>query len=485
MKQTKKNQTELEKKANSSPGGVNEDKEFLRTEPLGKLLLRLALPTVAAQLINMLYNIVDRIYIGHIPNIGATALTGVGVCMPLIMIVSAFAALVGYGGAPRASIFMGKRDKESAEKTLGNCFMLQILISVVLTVVLLIWNRDFLMAFGASESTIEYGVNYMNIYALGTIFVEITLGMNAFITAQGFAKTGMLSVLIGAVSNIILDPIFIFGFNMDVRGAALATIISQALSCIWVVSFLCGKKTFLRIRRKNLRLVPKIIMPCLALGVATFIMQASESVISVCFNSSLQKYGGDIAVGAMTILTSVMQFAMLPLQGLGQGAQPIISYSYGAGDSGRVRAAFKLLLKVSLGYSILLWILVMLLPGGFAAMFTSDPQLMEYTRTALRIYMGAMFLFGIQMACQMTFNALGKAKESIVVAVMRKFVLLIPLIYIMPQIMKSNQAMAVYMAEPMADFLAVTFTAVLFAVQFKKILKGIGKTQGRRLQTEK
>lgn len=475
----------MEKKANSSPGGVNEDKEFLRTEPLGKLLLRLALPTVAAQLINMLYNIVDRIYIGHIPNIGATALTGVGVCMPLIMIVSAFAALVGYGGAPRASIFMGKRDKESAEKTLGNCFMLQILISVVLTVVLLIWNRDFLMAFGASENTIEYGVNYMNIYALGTIFVEITLGMNAFITAQGFAKTGMLSVLIGAVSNIILDPIFIFGFNMDVRGAALATIISQALSCIWVVSFLCGKKTFLRIRRKNLRLVPKIIMPCLALGVATFIMQASESVISVCFNSSLQKYGGDIAVGAMTILTSVMQFAMLPLQGLGQGAQPIISYSYGAGDSGRVRAAFKLLLKVSLGYSILLWILVMLLPGGFAAMFTSDPQLMEYTRTALRIYMGAMFLFGIQMACQMTFNALGKAKESIVVAVMRKFVLLIPLIYIMPQIMKSNQAMAVYMAEPMADFLAVTFTAVLFAVQFKKILKGIGKTQGRRLQTEK
>ena len=413
---------------------MNTDKEFLRTEPLGRLLLKLALPTVAAQLINMLYNIVDRIYIGHIPDIGATALTGVGVCMPLIMIVSAFAALVGYGGAPRASIFMGKQDKESAEKTLGNCFVLQILISVVLTIVLLIWNRDFLMAFGASENTIEYGVNYMNIYALGTIFVEITLGMNAFITAQGFAKTGMLSVLIGAVANIILDPVFIFGFHMDVRGAALATIISQALSCIWVVSFLCGKKTFLKIRRKNLRLVPKIILPCLALGVATFIMQASESVISVCFNSSLQKYGGDIAVGAMTILTSVMQFAMLPLQGLGQGAQPIISYSYGAGDQDRVRSAFKLLLKVSLGYSVFLWILVMALPGGFAAMFTSDTRLMEYTRTALRIYMGSMFLFGIQMACQMTFNALGKAKESIVVAVMRKFVLLIPLIYIMPQI---------------------------------------------------
>lgn len=464
-----------EKEESMSKTDEQENKEFLRTEPLGKLLLKLALPTVAAQLINMLYNIVDRIYIGHIPGIGATALTGVGVCMPLIMIVSAFAALVGYGGAPRASIFMGKKDKESAEKTLGNCFTLQIVISILLTAVLLIWNRDLLMAFGASENTIEYAVSYMNIYALGTIFVELTLGMNAFITAQGFAKTGMLSVLIGAVTNIILDPIFIFGFDMDVRGAALATIISQALSCIWVVSFLCGKKTFLKIKRKNLGLVPKIIMPCLALGVATFIMQASESIISVCFNSSLQKYGGDIAVGAMTILTSVMQFAMLPLQGLGQGAQPIISYNYGAGDAGRVRAAFKLLLKVSLGYAVLLWALVMLFPGGFAAMFTSDAQLMEYTKMALRIYMAAMFLMGIQMVCQMTFNALGKATESIVVAVMRKFVLLIPLIYIMPKILKGNQTMAVYMAEPIADTIAVTFTAILFAVQFKKTMKSIEK----------
>ena len=468
MSQDERNQKIVEQKE----GGAG-DKEFLRTEPLGKLLLRLALPTVAAQLINMLYNIVDRIYIGHIPKIGATALTGVGVCMPLIMIVSAFAALVGYGGAPRASIFMGKQDKASAEKTLGNCFVLQIIISVILTAVLLIWNRDFLMAFGASDNTIEYGVNYMNIYALGTIFVELTLGMNAFITAQGFAKTGMLSVLIGAVANIILDPVFIFGLHMDVRGAALATIISQALSCIWVVSFLCGKKTFLKIKKSNLGLTPKMILPCLALGVATFIMQASESVISVCFNSSLQNYGGDIAVGAMTILTSVMQFAMLPLQGLGQGAQPIISYCYGAGDSKRVRAAFRLLLKASLAYSVLLWILVMLLPGGFAAMFTSDTQLMDYTKTALRIYMGSMFLFGIQMACQMTFNALGKAAESIIVAVMRKFILLIPLIYIMPHILRSNQTIAVYMAEPIADLLAVTFTAVLFSVQFKKTLQTI------------
>lgn len=457
--------------ATEKENGSGNDKEFLRIDPLGRLLLRLALPTVAAQLINMLYNIIDRIYIGHIPEVGAAALTGVGVCMPLILMVSAFAALVGFGGAPRASIFMGKKDKDSAEKTLGNCFALQVLISLVLTIVLLLWSRDLLMAFGASENTIEYALGYMKIYALGTIFVEVTLGMNSFITAQGFAKTGMCSVLIGAVSNIISDPIFIFGFHMGVRGAALATILSQALSCAWVVSFLCGKKTFLKIKGKNLILVPQIILPCLALGIATFIMQASESIISVCFNSSLQKYGGDIAVGAMTILTSVMQFAMLPLQGLGQGAQPIISYSYGAGDSKRVSAAFKLLLKVSLSYSIILWGIVMIFPGVFAGLFTSDAELLAFTKVAIRIYVASMFLFGIQIACQMTFNALGKAIESIIVAVMRKFVLLIPMIYIVPGLWQSNQTMAVYLAEPIADFIAVTFTAILFSVQFRKILR--------------
>ena len=456
---------------------MNQDKDFLGREPIGRLLLKLAFPTVAAQVINMLYNIVDRIYIGHISDIGAMALTGVGVCMPLIMIVSAFAALVAYGGAPRASIFMGRKDTDSAEKTLGNCFIVQIAISIVLTAALLIWNRDFLMAFGASENTIEYSVRYMNVYAIGTLFVQLTLGMNAFITAQGFAKTGMLSVLIGAVANIILDPIFIFGFNMDVQGAALATIISQALSCAWVLAFLFGKRTMLKIKRKNLFLEAKIILPCLALGLSVFIMQASESVISVCFNSSLLRYGGDIAVGAMTILTSVMQFAMLPLQGLGQGAQPIISYNYGARNVGRVKAAFRLLLKTSVLYAVALWGLVMIFPQLFAAMFTSDAELMEFTKTALRIYMASMFLFGIQMACQMTFNSLGRAKESIIVAVMRKFILLIPLIYIMPAVWSSNQTMAVYLAEPIADALAVTFTAALFAFQFKKALGKISDTQ--------
>lgn len=454
---------------------MNQDKDFLGKEPVGKLLLRLALPTVAAQVINMLYNIVDRIYIGHIPDIGAMALTGVGVCMPLIMIVSAFAALVGNGGAPRASIFMGKGDNESAEKTLGNCFTVQIIISIILTTVLLLWNEDLLLSFGASENTIGYAVDYMNIYAIGTIFVQLTLGMNAFITAQGFAKTGMLSVLIGAVANIVLDPIFIFGANMGVQGAALATIISQAMSCVWVLWFLFGKKTILKIRKCNLKLKGNIILPSLALGLSVFIMQASESIISVCFNSSLLKYGGDTAVGAMTILTSVMQFAMLPLQGLGQGAQPIISYNYGAKNVDRVKGAFKLLLKASLCYAVILWACVMIFPQGFAAMFTNDATLLEFTKTALRVYMACLLLFGIQMACQMTFTALGKAGSSIVVAVMRKFVLLIPLIYIMPLIFTQDKTMAVYMAEPVADFLAVTFTAILFTFQFKKALGKISE----------
>lgn len=452
---------------------MKEDKDFLAKEPIGRLLLKLALPTVAAQIINMLYNIVDRIYIGHIKGVGALALTGVGVCMPIIMIVTAFAALVGNGGAPRASIFMGKGENDAAEKTLGNCFALQIMISVVLTAVLLIWNRDLLMAFGASENTIEYAVSYMNIYAVGTIFVQLTLGMNAFITAQGFAKTGMLSVLIGAVANIILDPIFIFGFGLGVRGAALATIISQAASCTWVLLFLFGKKTVLKIRVKNMGLQKKIILPSIALGLATFIMQASESVISVCFNSSLLKYGGDIAVGAMTILTSVMQFAMLPLQGLGQGAQPIISYNYGAKNVERVKNAFWLLLKVSLSYAVFLWAFIMIFPQGFAGMFTSDPELLIFTKTALRIYTACLFLFGIQMACQMTFTSLGKAGSSIIVAVMRKFVLLIPLIYIMPVILSNKKDIAVYMAEPIADFFAVSFTAVLFFFQFRKCMRQI------------
>ena len=449
---------------------MQDQKALLGSAPLGKLLFKLSVPTVVAQLINMLYNVVDRIYIGHIPDTGSLALTGVGVCMPLIMIVSAFAALVGSGGAPRASIFMGKQDHDSAEKTLGNCFSTQLIVSVIITAALLIWNRPLLLSFGASENTIGYASDYMSIYAIGTLFVQLTLGMNAFITAQGFTRTAMVSVIIGAVSNIILDPVFIFVLDMGVKGAALATIISQSFSCIWVMSFLLGRKTLFKLKRQNMRLHWNIIMPCIALGAATFIMQASESVISICFNSSLLRYGGDIAVGAMTILTSVMQFAMLPMTGIAQGAQPILSYNYGAGKKDRVKNTFFLLLKTCLTYSVLLWAVIMLFPEMFVGIFTPDKTLSAFTAPALRIYMSGILLFGIQIACQMAFTSLGKALCSITVAVVRKFVLLLPLIYIMPHL-ASDPTRGVYMAEPIADILAVTFTAILFSFQFKKALE--------------
>ncbi|OQB20601.1 MAG: Multidrug export protein MepA [Firmicutes bacterium ADurb.Bin182] len=455
--------------------------DFLGTEPIGKLLIKMSIPAVLAQIINMLYNIVDSIYIGHMPENGALALTGVGVCLPIILIVSAFAALVSMGGAPRASIAMGGGKNGEAEGILGSCLTLQLIISAILTTVLLIWNRDLLLAFGASENTIEYASGYMRIYALGTVFVQLTLGMNAFITAQGFAKTGMYTVLIGALMNIVLDPILIFAFDMGVQGAALATILSQAVSAIWVMCFLSGKKTILRIRKPNLKLNPKIILPCIALGVAPFIMQASESVISVCYNSSLLKYGGDVAVGAMTILTSVMQFAMMPLNGLGQGAQPITSYNFGAKNVERVKKTFFLLLKVSLCYSLLLWALVELFPGAFAAIFTSNAELIAFTKDALRIYCASIGIFGIQMACQMTFMATGNARASVLVAVMRKFILLVPLIYIMPLFIE-NKTMGVYLSEPVADLISVIFAATLFSFEFKKALRSISDPLEPKLQ---
>lgn len=450
---------------------MEKNNQYLGTEPLGKLLFKLAVPSVVAQIINMLYNIVDRIYIGHMPEGGSLALTGLGVCMPIIMVVSAFAALVSMGGAPRASIAMGRGDNSAAERILGNCFILQIIISAILTPALLIWDRDLLLAFGASTDTIGFAAGYMDIYALGTIFVQLTLGMNAFITAQGFSKTGMYTVLIGAVSNIILDPVFIFGLDMGVRGAALATVISQCISCLWVLLFLRGEKTILRLKKENMRLEAGVILPCLALGLAAFIMQSSESIISVSFNTSLLKYGGDIAVGAMTILSSINMFAMLPLQGLGQGAQPIVSYNYGAKDAGRVRGAFKLLLRSSLIYAGALWLIIMLMPQVFTSLFTPNAELAAFTQAAMRRYFAVMFMFGIQVACQMTFTAIGSAKSSIAVAVVRKFVLLLPLIYLMPALFPADKAMAVYLAEPAADFIAVTFTAILFSVQFKKAIE--------------
>lgn len=446
--------------------------DFLGKEPVGKLLFKLSIPTIAAQIINLLYNLVDRVYIGHIPETGTDALTGVGVCISLIMIVTAFAALVSSGSAPRASMAMGRGDNAEAERILGSSISLQLIISAVLTAVLLLFNRPLLLLFGASENTIKYACDYMNIYSIGTVFVQLTLGMNAFITAQGFAGTGMLSVLIGAVSNIILDPIFIYGLGMGVKGAALATIISQAISTVWVVSFLTGRKTIIRIRKEYFKPDPKVFLPCIALGTAAFIMQASESVIIVCFNSSLQKYGGDLAVGAMTILSSVMQFSMLPLQGLGQGAQPIASYNYGAGNADRVKKTFFILLACTMSYSMLMWVLVMTIPAVFARIFSPDEQLIAYTAEVLRIYCAAMGIFGAQIACQLTFTSIGKAKESITVAVTRKFILLLPLIYILPNFVE-NKTMGVFYAEPIADFIAVTFTVILFTFSFRKALRNL------------
>ncbi len=443
--------------------------QSLGNVPVGKLLFKLAAPAIAAQIVNLLYNLVDRMYIGHMKGVGKLALTGVGVCLPLIIIISAFAALVAMGAAPRASIFLGEGNKEKAEKTLGNSFSLLIIVSIIITLIFSFFAKDILPMFGASENTIDFAMQYMRIYSLGTIFVQLTLGLNSFISAQGFAKTSMLTVIIGAVCNIILDPIFIFGFNMGVKGAAVATIISQAISMIWILKFLTSNKTNIKIRKENLRLEKEIILPSIALGLSPFIMQSTESLIAVCFNSSLLKYGGDIAVGSMTILTSVMQLAMLPLQGLSQGSQPIISYNYGAGNSERVKKTFKLLLISSMLFAVTLWALIMSFPHFFIQLFNNDLELVEFASNALRLYMAVGCLFGLQIPCQQTFIALGNAKSSLFLAILRKIILLVPLIYIMPMILP-NKTNAVFLAEPVADFIAVICTVVLFTHQFSRTI---------------
>ncbi len=446
----------------------------LGKEPIGHLLLVLAIPTIASQVINALYNMVDRMYIGHIPEIGATALTGVGVSFPIIMIVSAFAALVGMGGAPQASIAMGRKDHDKAEKILGNCFTSLAVVAVILTIIVLAFKTPLLYLFGASSNTISYAEDYIEIYAVGTIFVQMTLGLNMFISAQGFSMISMLTVVIGAVTNIVLDPIFIFGFHMGVRGAAIATVLSQALSAVWAVKFLTGKNTVLHLKKKYMKIEWKIMAPCIALGVAPFIMQSTESILVLCFNSSLLKYGGDMAVGAMTILSSVMQFAMLPLRGLTQGGQPIISYNYGARNVERVKKGFKLLLIACLCYSTLMWAVTQLAPQLLVMIFTNDPELMELAVWALRIYMAGVLLMGAQIACQQTFIAFGNAKISTFLAIFRKIIVLIPLIYILPIFMR-NKVLAVFMAEPIADIIAVCTTCIMFFISFKKLIREMKK----------
>ncbi len=439
---------------------------------VGRLLFKLAVPAIVAQVINVLYNMVDRMYIGHLPEIGETALTGVGVCFPLITAISAFAALVSMGGAPRASIFLGRGDKETAEKILGNCATALVVVGVALTAVFFAFGYQLLGLFGASADTIGYAWQYFSIYLVGTIFVQASLGLNAFINAQGYTMVGMLTVVIGAVLNIILDPILMFGFDMGVAGAALATIISQAVSAAFTVWFLCSKRSYLRLKASNLRLVGKILWPSIALGLSPFVMQLTESVISICFNTQLQIYGGDIAVGAMTILSSVMQFAMLPLQGLTQGAQPITSFNFGAGKMDRVVKAFRILLISCLTYATALWAICEFAPQLVIGIFTpADGTLGVYTRSALRIYMAASLLFGAQIACQQTFVALGKAGISLFLAVLRKIILLVPLIFLLPRVLPIAQDTAVFLAEPVADTLAVITTCTMFGIVFGGMVK--------------
>lgn len=435
---------------------------------VGKLLVRLAVPAIVAQLINMLYNIVDRIYIGHIAEVGADALTGVGLCMPVIMLINAFAMLSGAGGAPRAAIFMGKEDKKGAEQIMGNCFTFLLALAIVLTVVFFVFAEPMLILFGASDDTLPYAVSYLRIYVCGSIFIMTVMGMNPFITTQGFAGFSMLTTVIGAVCNIILDPILIFGFRMGVSGAAYATVFSQAVSAVWVMRFLCGKKTMLRIRKKNLIPSASVLLPCLGLGVSTFIMYSTESLLSVCYSSSLAKYGGDIAVGAMTILSSISQLLSMPVTGICQGGQPIISYNFGAKNRERVKQAFRCQFLACVAYTLVFWVLLLLFPRMFAAIFSNDEQLISYTVWATYIFMAGRFCIGFQNSCQQSFVALGQSRISLFLACLRKLILMIPLIYIFP-IFISDKVFGILLAEPVSDIIAAAVTVTVFFVRFGKI----------------
>lgn len=435
---------------------------------ISSLLIKLSLPAIIAQLVNLLYNIVDRIFIGRMPG-GEIAMAGVGVAFPIIMIVSAFSALVGMGGAPLAAIKMGEGDDDGAEQILTNSFSVLIIMSIILTAVVLIFKEPILWAFGASDATIGYALSYLGIYIIGTISVQIALGMNPFINTQGFAKVGMTTVIIGAIINIILDPIFIFGFDMGVKGAALATVIAQTASALWVVRFLLQKNTKLKIKRQYIKPKMSIVKNTLALGVSPFVMQSTESLVLISLNNMLMIHGGDLAVGAMTIMSSIMQIILLPMMGLSQGAQPIISYNYGAGHIDRVKETFKLLFKLSVSYTTIMWLLILTIPQVFVSIFNNDPELMRVATWSMRIYFAGIFAFGAQTACQQTFLALGKAKISLILALLRKIVLLIPLIFILPVFIE-NQMLGVLLAEPIADVLAATATILTFRMFYKVAL---------------
>ncbi|HBF9040484.1 TPA: MATE family efflux transporter [Clostridioides difficile] len=440
----------------------------LGSESVGKLLFKLATPAIIAQIVNVLYNIVDRIFIGRMEN-GEVAMAGVGVAFPIIIIITACSYLIGMGGGPLAAIKMGEQNNDEAEKIMSNSFSVLMILAILLTIGFKIGKEPLLWMFGASESTIGYSMDYLNIYLIGTVFVQISMGMNTFINTQGFATTGMMTVAIGALINIILDPIFIFGFNMGVKGAALATIIAQGVSAIWVLMFLFGKKSILKIKKKYMIPKASIILPVLGLGISPFIMQSTESLVLIALNSKLQMYGGDLAVGSMAIMSSIMQILMLPNMGVTQGAQPIISYNYGSGQLDRVKKTFKLCLLSCFTYSTILWLLLMIFPAFFVSIFNKNPQLLSMTSWSIKIYFAGAFMFGIQIACQQTFLALGKATISLVLALLRKIVLLIPLIFILPTFF-NEKLFAVILAEPVADITAATITAISFFIFYKCFL---------------
>ncbi|HAT4786656.1 TPA: MATE family efflux transporter, partial [Clostridioides difficile] len=440
----------------------------LGSESVGKLLFKLATPAIIAQIVNVLYNIVDRIFIGRMEN-GEVAMAGVGVAFPIIIIITACSYLIGMGGGPLAAIKMGEQNNDEAEKIMSNSFSVLVILAILLTIGFKIGKEPLLWMFGASESTIRYSMDYLNIYLIGTVFVQISMGMNTFINTQGFATTGMMTVAIGALINIILDPIFIFGFNMGVKGAALATIIAQGVSAIWVLMFLFGKKSILKIKKKYMIPKASIILPVLGLGISPFIMQSTESLVLIALNSKLQMYGGDLAVGSMAIMSSIMQILMLPNMGVTQGAQPIISYNYGSGQLDRVKKTFKLCLLSCFTYSTILWLLLMIFPAFFVSIFNKNPQLLSMTSWSIKIYFAGAFMFGIQIACQQTFLALGKATISLVLALLRKIVLLIPLIFILPTFF-NEKLFAVILAEPVADITAATITAISFFIFYKCFL---------------
>ncbi len=440
------------------------------TGSVRKWMVQLAVPALVGQVVNLLYNIVDRIYIGHIPEIGGAALTGVGLFSPILMLITAFAMMAGSGGAPRAAIAMGQGDKEKADKILGNCFTVLMGMAVILTAVFYFVCPTLLRWFGASDTTLPYAVEYGRIYILGSIFVLTTMGLNVFITTQGFAKISMLTTVIGAVTNIVLDPILIFGLKLGVKGAAIATVCSQAVSAIWILRFLTGKKTILKLKPANMKLIPSIILPCLGLGVSTFVMLSTESILSISFTSSLAKFGGDVAVGAMTVLTSINQLMTMPLSGVCQGGQPLISYNYGAKKLDRVKKAFYCQFGVCVAYTVVFWLLLMTMPNVFAGIFTSDTAIVDYTAWAIRVFLALGFSVGFQISCQQAFMALGQAKISLIMALLRKVFLLIPLIFILP-LFFADKTFAVFLAEPIADIVAAAVTTFMFFRFFRKLMK--------------